>query len=135
MLEIGLIFTSVFMTGVIWFVQIVHYPLFEKVGVEAFVAYEKAHTQRTCYIVVPMMLIELALTGFYCFSAPSLPSITVFLLLLLIWGSTFFLQAPQHQKLTKAYNLHDIQKLVQTNWIRTIAWTLKSSILLLTHHF
>ena len=31
-----------FMTGVIWFVQVVHYPLMARVGAEGFAAYERA---------------------------------------------------------------------------------------------
>ena len=35
------------MTGLIWFVQVVHYPLFAAVGADQFVAYEVAHQRRT----------------------------------------------------------------------------------------
>jgi hypothetical protein len=33
------------MVGLIWFVQVVHYPLFASVGADEFVAYENAHTR------------------------------------------------------------------------------------------
>ena len=46
------------MVGVIWFVQIVHYPLFAAVPVDGFVAYEARHTNRTAWVVGPPMVIE-----------------------------------------------------------------------------
>ena len=53
---------TMFMTGVIWFVQIVHYPLFSGVGKAEFSAYEQRHTALTTWVVAPPMLIE-ALTA------------------------------------------------------------------------
>jgi len=47
-----------FMTGLIWFVQIVHYPLMGAVQADAFPAYEVAHQRRTTWVVGPVMLIE-----------------------------------------------------------------------------
>lgn len=39
--------TTLFMVGVIWFVQIVHYPLCSRVGGAAFAGYERDHVRRT----------------------------------------------------------------------------------------
>ena len=50
------------MTGLIWFVQLVHYPLFARVGVADFTAYEREHVRRTGLLVAPLMLLE-ALTA------------------------------------------------------------------------
>ena len=44
------------MVGVIWFVQIVHYPLFSQVSEAAFNLYEAQHTRLTTYVVAPAML-------------------------------------------------------------------------------
>ena len=51
---------TLMMTGVIWFVQVVHYPLMEQVGASGFVTYEKLHTRWTTYVVAPPMLVEAA---------------------------------------------------------------------------
>jgi len=51
---------TLFMTGVIWFVQIVHYPLFRLVGNSEFARYETAHTFWTTWVVAPPMLTEMA---------------------------------------------------------------------------
>src|SRR4051812_47184292 len=46
------------MVGIIWFVQIVHYPLFARVGAAQFPAYEGAHSSLTTAVVAAPMLIE-----------------------------------------------------------------------------
>lgn len=47
------------MTGVIWFVQVVHYPLFAAVGRKGFAAFEASHRRLTTWVVAPLMLVEL----------------------------------------------------------------------------
>ncbi|MFM8818912.1 MAG: hypothetical protein ACKOHI_13805, partial [Phycisphaerales bacterium] len=51
--------SSWFMAGLIWVVQVVHYPLFGRVGSEGFAAYESAHARLITPIVGPAMLVEL----------------------------------------------------------------------------
>jgi hypothetical protein len=46
------------MLGLIWFVQIVHYPLFSSVGEREFAGYEIQHSRLTAFVVGPPMLIE-----------------------------------------------------------------------------
>lgn len=48
------------MVGVIWFVQVVHYPLFVRVGPSGFSTYSGAHSRLTGYVVGPPMLVEMA---------------------------------------------------------------------------
>lgn len=47
------------MTGLIRFVQIVHYPLFTKIGSRGFAQYAESHRHLTSLVVVPLMLLEL----------------------------------------------------------------------------
>ena len=49
---------TLFMVGVIWFVQVVHHPLFSRVGPEKFSLYSEAHSRLTTYVVGPPMLVE-----------------------------------------------------------------------------
>ena len=46
------------MMAVIWFVQIVHYPLFKLVPYNERVMYAQKHQQWISWIVMPAMLIE-----------------------------------------------------------------------------
>ena len=49
--------STLFMTGLIWFVQVVHYPLFDRVGAARFVPYHAAHSRRTSWVVAAPMAI------------------------------------------------------------------------------
>ena len=44
---------TVMMAGLIWFVQLVHYPLFAFVGASDFVLYDREHTRRVTWIRGP----------------------------------------------------------------------------------
>ena len=55
--------STLFMTGLIWFVQIVHYPLMGTVPQGEFRRYALAHQRQTTWVVAPLMLTE-AVSGF-----------------------------------------------------------------------
>ena len=46
---------TLYMTGLIWFVQVVHYPLMARVGEDGFAEYEKHHQRLTTWVVAPPM--------------------------------------------------------------------------------
>lgn len=129
-----MIVSTLFMTGLIWFVQVVHYPLFQKVGVEAFKTYETLHTIRTGWVVMPVMVLELFSTLALLFYRPaSIPPVIVTILVVLtigIWLSTAFVQVPLHNKLVQDFDSAAINKLVNSNWIRTMLWSIKSLLCL-----
>ena len=54
---------TLYMTGLIWFVQVVHYPLMAAVGRDGFAAYESAHARLTTFVVAPGMLVEALCAG------------------------------------------------------------------------
>jgi uncharacterized membrane protein len=120
------------MTGLIWFVQIVHYPMFSSVGDDQFVDYEARHQRLTTYVVMPVMLVELA-TAILLVSMSSpgnrvLPWIGL-VLLIIVWLSTWALQVPAHNALQAGFSSAEHNKLVTTNWIRTVAWTGRIAVL------
>ena len=57
------------MVGLIWFVQIVHYPLFSAVGERGYTAYQIQHMNLTGAVVGPPMVIE-ALTALWLALSP-----------------------------------------------------------------
>jgi hypothetical protein len=124
---------TLFLVGLIWTIQIVHYPLFPSVGAEGYAAYQNLHMSRITY-VAPVMLTEL-LTGIY-FVFVATGSIDRryfwfgFALILTIWISTLFVQSPIHGKLAGGFEDDLVKKLVLTNWIRTIAWTMRGTLIL-----
>ncbi len=124
------------MTGLIWFVQIVHYPLFADVGQAVFVAYARRHAILTGYVVGPPMSAELAtaLLALVPSLRPSFLSASTAVasasLVLLLWATTGALQVPLHTRLGQQRDLALILRLVRGNWIRTLLWSLRSLLLL-----
>jgi hypothetical protein len=117
---------TAFMAGVIVFVQVVHYPLMAGVGDTHFASYERRHTVRTGWVVIPPMLVELG-SAVWLAAHPPEPAAAPLAyaglaLLLLIWASTALLQAPAHGRLVSGFDRAVHLRLVRTNWIRTVAW-------------
>ena len=125
------IFSTFFLTGLIWVIQLIHYPAFRFVESSEFINFEKLHTHRISLVVIPLMFTELFSGIYLVFSKEAHLYLKYnFALVLLIWASTFFLSVPLHTKLSLGKNLDTINKLVTTNWPRTISWTLRSSIII-----
>jgi len=123
------------MIGLIWTIQLVHYPLFAKVGEAQFLAYENDHKMRITLIVLPTMLVELVTSFALLFERPaSVPIILVWAGIVTVginWLSTAFIQVPLHNQLSSGFDRTAIARLVGTNWIRTIAWTAHGLIVLI----
>lgn len=119
--------STAMMVGLIWFVQVVHYPLFASVGAERFVAYEDAHRRLTSYVVGPFMAVEGVTALWIAADPPSGVSRTTAVaglaLLAVVHASTVFLQVPLHGALSKGFNAADAVRLCRTNWIRTVGWS------------
>lgn len=117
------------MTGLIWFVQRVHYPLFLRADPATFVAFETEHANRVTAIAFPLMSVELG-TGVLMLwphlrpgPIPQSQALLALALTLLTWASTVFLQIPLHNRLHRGFSRRTIERLVATNWLRTAAWT------------
>ena len=123
-----------FMTGLIWLIQLVHYPAFAYVDEKKFSQFENFHTQRISFIVMPAMIAELS-TGILLFSSREMSNLYVTSLgiLFLIWCSTFFLSVPCHHRLSSEKNDQTIRRLTFTNWPRTIGWSVRSCILVYSY--
>ena len=125
---------TVYMVGVIWFVQVVHYPLFARVGREGFAPYSEAHSRLTTYVVGPPMLLEAATALLLLFRRPEgVPLWAALLglaLVALIWGSTALMQVPRHTTLNSGFDRAAWSGLVLTDWVRTVAWSARGALLL-----
>jgi len=120
------------MTGLIWFVQVVHYPLFAYVNGN-FVRYEQLHTVRTGWVVAPVMLAELGSSALLVLNPRFVSrneAIIGLLLVIGLWVSTWALQIPQHTTLSQGYDAAAQRFLVTSNWLRTILWSVRSGLLL-----
>lgn len=127
--------STLMLAGVIWLIQLVHYPLFARVGPGEFVRYQREHMRRITWLVGPLMLAE-GLTAAWLVLLISRP-----LDQWLAWGglalvlvnaaSTALLQVPCHHKLTHGFDRLTCQRLVATNWLRTLCWSVRGVIALL----
>ena len=132
LLLIHLLLTS-FMTGLIWLVQIVHYPLFTFVDKSSYRDFQKAHMLRVGLLVIPIMGIEL-ITGFLLLhkfnNYPLLLWNTG--MLCLIWLVTFGVFTFIHATLREGFDGTLIRKLILFNWIRTFLLSLRTALLFIT---
>lgn len=130
------LFSTLSLFGLIWFVQVVHYPLFAAIGEPQFRAYTAAHATRTTWVVAPLMLLELGSAGLLLLPAlrPAVVQLSEawlgLMLLAAIWLSTALVQVPLHNRLQAGYSLAHAGHLVRTNWLRTVAWTLRAVLVL-----
>tara|TARA_B000000441_G_C21561892_1_gene243433 strand:- start:28 stop:438 length:411 start_codon:yes stop_codon:yes gene_type:complete len=129
LLKVNFISTSV-MVGVIWVIQLLHYPSFHFISEKKYIEFQHFHMQRISFIVVPVMLIELASALLLAYFFESSLTIILLALVLGIWAITFIFFTNMHQKLTDGYDHSIVDRLVQINWSRTALWSLRLIILL-----
>lgn len=120
---------SAVMTGLIWFVQVVHYPLFAEVGTDESVRYAHEHQRRTSYVVgAPMAVEGVSSLALFALAPEGISRWWAFVglvLLAVVLGSTVLLQVPAHARLAQRHDEGVVRRLVATNWIRTVGWTLR----------
>jgi len=125
---------TAWMTGVAWFVALVHYPLMADVGPDLFPPYEKRHQQRTTWLVAPLMTAEAGLAAWLLvFPPPGIPpwqSALGAALVAAIWLSTFLVQVPLHARLERGFDAALHRRLVVSHWWRTAGWTARSLLAL-----
>lgn len=117
-----------YVTGGIWFAQIVVYPLFGKVGEKEYIAYHKFYSSRIPLpVIVPgfaSFLLPIALMFLRPESVPlwmALANVACALVGLLV---TVALEIPRHARLEKGGKQEVvIRELILYNWPRTVAIT------------
>ena len=120
------------MVGVIWFVQVVHYPLLSVVPVESAASVAVEHQRRTGWVVMIPMTVEgvttLLLLGMVpegvAWFVPWLAGIPLAVALL----ATVLLSVPRHARMAASPDESVGRELVTTNWVRTIAWSVRGVI-------
>lgn len=122
------------MVGLIWFVQVVHYPLMATVGPADAVRYATDHQRLTGLVVGPPMLVEGLSTLWLLGSRPAgvswwLPWAGGIALAVAL-GSTVALQVPLHERRARGIDHEAGRRLVTTNWVRTAAWSARGGLVL-----
>ena len=121
------------LVGLIWTIQLAHYPLFAQVGREGFQAYHKRYTKRITWVVAPLMLTEITTAAWLLLVTGSRdPWFLASLVPLGVnWLATWRVQIPLHEKLATGFDARSHERLVATNWWRTTAWTVRGICLIM----
>lgn len=127
------VFVTSAMFGVIWVVQIVHYPMFAGIDRTDFADWHAFHSNRITYLVAPLMLAELISSVLMVWMRTDASTIVLCALTIGVWLATFFFSIPLHDALgvrDQSNRSELIRKLVLTHWIRSILYTSKIALLL-----
>ena len=109
----------------IWIVQLIIYPGFGYYSNDQLHQWHPIYTKAITIIVLPLMLGQLVLHGWRLWSQFSIVYLIVFIMVLSNWAITFFVSVPLHGKISSGENIGvAVEKLVGTNWYRTILWSL-----------
>ncbi|CAN5729704.1 hypothetical protein BH23CHL5_BH23CHL5_09530 [soil metagenome] len=126
--------SALFMVGLIWMIQIVHYPLFSVVPPDRFGTFHRRHSRRIAWLVIPAMSIEAVTTVSLLKWRPASVEFPLVLAgvvaVVTVWLLTIFVQVPQHQNLARGYDDATINALIRFNWLRTTTWTFHGAIVI-----
>ena len=115
--------TSLFI--LIWLVQIIIYPSFQYTDKEQFDFWHIRYMKLITYFVGPLMLAQIGVIVYQLFYLFDWIFLSSFICILMVWLSTAILSIPCHTSLQKSgFNLITIEKLILTNWYRTILWSI-----------
>lgn len=124
---------SLFLTGLIWFVQLVHYPLLREIKGYNKSAYEFTRLRLTTWVFAPAMLLEAGTGLWLMWKEPELIQIELQWLgvglLGIIWIATF-VQSTRHHILAISFNEKVHGRLLRINWLRTGAWSARAVLVL-----
>lgn len=91
-----------------------------------FAELHRDYTRRISLIVGPLMFAQGVLALRQVIIAPDLVSVMQAILIAFVWGVTTFISVPLHRRLSSGYDARVINRLINTNWLRTVGWSLVS---------
>ena len=119
--------SALVLVGLIWTVQIVHYPLMAMVGADRFVAYESAHAPRMAALVMLPWTLQGLTTAWLLLARPAGVATSSIALAAVTAATTVAVTVassiPAHARLGGGFDAVAHRRLVRSNWIRTWAWT------------
>lgn len=111
------------LSGLIWTIQVVHYPLFALVGPESWLRYEAEHQRRITRLVLPLMLLNV-ITAVVLVTQRNEPAAWANAIIVAsLFAATGAVYAPIHGDLAREFAADRIHALVRLNWLRTAGWT------------
>ena len=127
---LGLV-ASVYMTGVVWFAQLVHYPLLD--CRTDFKEFASEYQRRTLWVVAPGLVLEVVSALGLIVIYPCAITWIGLGVLVGVWALTLRYQIPQHLHLKKHGYTEPVHRdLVRFNLPRAILWTIRSVLMIWT---
>lgn len=124
---------TLFLVGVTWFVQVVHYPLFPAVGSGAFEGYHVEHSRRTTLVVVGPMVVELVSSLALVADPPddrTALAAAGAVLAVAAWVLTFAAAVPAHRRLGEGPDDDAHRSLMTANLVRTVVWSAHGAVVI-----
>ncbi len=112
-----------FMVGLIWTTQLVHYPLFRRVGESSFAEYHAGHTTRMGTLLALPAIVEIVTAAALFLARRDVATFAAGSALAAIWMSTALVHAPFHARLSRSADRRLMEGLSRANWWRTAMWT------------
>ena len=108
----------------IWIVQLIIYPGFEKYSSQDLLKWHNQYTKRIGIIVMPLMLSQMGLAIFQILYEPSVNLYLSGLAVLAVWLITFLYFVPAHNKISRGETDKILPDLSRVNWWRTMLWSI-----------
>ena len=114
---------SACMTGVVWAMHTVHFPLMRRVPPERFAAFMEEHLSRATRWIAPLMVLELATAIAWKVLDTRGGSLNL-ILLGCAWILTLVFIRPLYQQLSEGHKPELVERLIKLNLYRTELWIL-----------
>ena len=109
----------------IWLVQLIIYPGFRYYNPAELSIWHPEYSNLITLIVGPLMLAQVGLVGWEMYLRLSWVTLLSASLVGLMWATTAFISVPLHNTIAAGdASPATLTRLVDTNWIRTIGWTI-----------
>ena len=126
---------TLFMCGLIWTIQVVHYPIFDRIAADGFAEFSKVHAGRiSAVLAVPWGLEVLTTLALVVSPPPGVAGWLPWSGLILTAGIiaiTAEVSAPLHSRLSNGFDAGLHRALVGTNWFRTALWSTRGILAVL----
>ena len=127
--------STMFLAGLAWFLQLVHIPLMQRASRLEFTAFARMQRSRNTALMAPVMVIEAASgIGLWYHTPQGVSGAKIFwgaVLIIVIWIVTLFRIIPLHSRLMDGYDDAAIGSLSRGNWIRTLCWTVRATLIIM----
>ena len=113
----------------IWIVQLTIYPSFQFMSAEQLIQWHAKYTKRMAWIAGPLILFQTTIISIQIVLEISIINILSGIIVGVTWILTYFVSIPLHRTISEdGGSLVELNKLVNTNWYRTICWSVLFAI-------